>query len=91
MMSSYCRGGAAREKWESTRGDRGSASFPQSERMTLLGNRLNELYGLNVALIGNNELVILSTRKQTVKDTIFLYSENFDISYNHSTNIRSTE
>ena len=50
-----------------------------------VGNRLNELYGLNVALIGNNELVNLSTRKQTVKDTIFLYSENFDISYNHST------
>ena len=39
---------------------------------TAVGNRLNELYRLKVALIGNNELVILSTRKQTAKYTIFL-------------------
>ena len=42
--------------------------------------------------MGNNEIVILSTRKQTVKDVIFLYSENFGIyTIAPIAKIRSTE
>ena len=52
-------------------------------------NRLTELYRLKVALIdSNNELQILSTRKQLL--TLFFYSENYDI-YDHSAKIGSTE
>jgi len=57
-----------------------------SERRRNRWNCLNELYQLIVALIGNNELLILSTRKQMKILTRFFYSENFDI-YDHSTKI----
>ena len=76
---------------ERRRGDRGSASFYHlwekvKEEEESLGNCLNELYQLKVALIGNNVLLILSTRKQKKILTRFFYSENFNI-YDHSTKI----
>ena len=36
-MVVVCRRSGGAEKWESTRGDRGSASFPKSERMKTVG------------------------------------------------------
>jgi DNA repair photolyase len=53
----------------------------------LLESSKNELYQLKVAVIGNNELIKLFTRKHVIK-MIFL-SENIDI-YNPSAKIRST-
>ena len=52
-------------------------------------NRLNELYiKSSFDRYSNNELLILSTRKQIL--TLCFYSENYDI-YDHSAKICSTE